>query len=134
MRGEPLDQSTLDNALHAVLDRYPTALLFALNAAAVRVPLPADGVFSARAELPGRDATVVNFVVAADRMTVVKAWERVKATGLAQEQVRMPATPSTPTLSRSSTAATASGSGSGPWSPRMIRTTPGHPQQPTHHC
>jgi diguanylate cyclase (GGDEF)-like protein/PAS domain S-box-containing protein len=93
MRGEPLDQSTLDNALHAVLDRYPTALLFALNAAAVRVPLPADGVFSARAELPGRDATVVDFVVAADRMTVVKAWERVKATGLAQEQVRMASDP-----------------------------------------
>ena len=38
MRGEPLDQPMLDNALHAVLDRYPTALLFALNAAAVRVP------------------------------------------------------------------------------------------------
>jgi len=93
MRGEPLDQPTLDNALQAMLDRCPTAVVFALNAAAVRVPLPDDRVFAGHPELPGRDATVVDFVTTEDRMTVVTAWERAAVMGMAQEQVRMASDP-----------------------------------------
>jgi diguanylate cyclase (GGDEF)-like protein/PAS domain S-box-containing protein len=89
MDGEVLESETLDNALAALLERRHGSIGLALTDAAVRAPLPDDESFKGLAPLPGEHATVVDFVVPTDRMTVVSTWERAQIAGIAQGTVRL---------------------------------------------
>ena len=91
--GEVLGAGTLDSALSALLERRHGAVGLALTDAATRVPLPDDERLAGLATLPGDRATVVDFVVAADRMIVVSTWERAQISGLAQGTVRLSSEP-----------------------------------------
>jgi diguanylate cyclase (GGDEF)-like protein/PAS domain S-box-containing protein len=90
--GEYLDQPSLDSAADALLSRNGV-MAMALTEAAVRVPLPDDARFDRAATLPGSRETVVDFVVVADRMSVVTTWERAQEIGLAQSNVRLSGEP-----------------------------------------
>ena len=96
MTGEVLESETLDSALTALLERRHGAIGLALTDAAARAPLPDDERIAGLASLPGDRATVVDFVVAADRMTVVSTWERAQVSGLAQGTVRLLSEPERP--------------------------------------
>jgi diguanylate cyclase (GGDEF)-like protein/PAS domain S-box-containing protein len=90
--GAYLDPRSLDCAVEALLSRSG-AVALALTDAAIRVPLPAHEQFARVAVLPGERETVVDFVVPADRMTVVAIWERAQVVGLAQGAVRLSGDP-----------------------------------------
>jgi diguanylate cyclase (GGDEF)-like protein/PAS domain S-box-containing protein len=89
MNGEVLESETLDGALAALLGRHHDSIGLALTDAAVRAPLPDDESFRDLTPLPGEHATVVDFVVPKDRMTVVSTWERAHIAGMAQGTVRL---------------------------------------------
>ena len=89
MNGEVLESETLDGVLAALLGHRHGSIGLALTHAAVRAPLPDDESFKDLAPLPGEHATVVDFVVPKDRMTVVSTWERAQIAGMAQGTVRL---------------------------------------------
>ena len=93
--GTYLDSVVLDRAVDALLSRAG-AVALALTDAAVRVRLPDDPRLGRVAGLPRERETVVDFVVPADRMTVVDIWERAQAVGLAQGDVRLSGDPDRP--------------------------------------
>ncbi|WP_214402521.1 GGDEF domain-containing protein [Pseudonocardia lacus] len=91
--GERLDPAVLDAALQALLDEHPTAVVFALDSAARRVPVPADERFATCVPLPGEEPTAIDYVVPADRVGVGTCWNRARATGLARGGFRLACAP-----------------------------------------
>jgi diguanylate cyclase (GGDEF)-like protein/PAS domain S-box-containing protein len=86
---EPLDPATLAGALHDLLDENPSALTFALDATASRVPLPDHERFAGSTTLPGEQPTAIDFVVGPDRLAVIRCWERARTVGLGRARVRL---------------------------------------------
>jgi diguanylate cyclase (GGDEF)-like protein/PAS domain S-box-containing protein len=86
---EPLDPATLAGALRDLLDENPSALTFALDATATRVPLPDHERFAGSPTLPGEQPTAIDFVVPADRLAVVRCWYRARTVGLGRARVRL---------------------------------------------
>jgi diguanylate cyclase (GGDEF)-like protein/PAS domain S-box-containing protein len=85
-----------DKVLEAVLTRYPSALVYALDGAAVRAPVPEHPLFAGCTQLPGTEVSLVDFVVPNDQMTVVRAWESAKATGVGSAIVSLASQPDRP--------------------------------------
>jgi diguanylate cyclase (GGDEF)-like protein/PAS domain S-box-containing protein len=83
------DAAALGLALQELLDEHPSALVFALDEAANRVPLPADDRFAGCHPLPGQEATGIDYVVPADRLAVGRCWQRARAEGVARTDVRL---------------------------------------------
>jgi diguanylate cyclase (GGDEF)-like protein/PAS domain S-box-containing protein len=83
------DASTREAAIRAWLQGAPQAVAIALDPASVRIPLPPAECFAHVTTLPGAEATFVDTVLAADRMTVVTTWERAQRTGMAEGTVRL---------------------------------------------
>ncbi|HEX7460643.1 MAG TPA: diguanylate cyclase [Dermatophilaceae bacterium] len=88
MSAGALEPETCDSALAAMLNRFPGAILVALDDTSTRVPLPESDRFRGFPTLPGQECTFVDVVVPADRMVVVATWERARLDGLAQGVVR----------------------------------------------
>jgi diguanylate cyclase (GGDEF)-like protein/PAS domain S-box-containing protein len=86
---EPLAPATLDGALRDLLEESPSALVFALDAGASRVPLPDHPRFADCAVLPGEQSTVIDFVVPRDRLAVSRCWDRARSIGLGRARVRL---------------------------------------------
>src|SRR4051794_12309261 len=90
---EPLDPATLAGVLRDLLDENPSALTFALDAAATRVPLPDHDRFAGGTTLPGDQPTAIDYVVPADRLAVIRCWERARSVGLGRAGVRLTSRP-----------------------------------------
>jgi diguanylate cyclase (GGDEF)-like protein/PAS domain S-box-containing protein len=88
-RAEP---ASLDAALRALLAQHPEALVAALGDDGFRVPMPPADPYGFAADrlipLPADRATMLDLVVAADRMTVITTWERARRTGIGTGTVR----------------------------------------------
>jgi PAS domain S-box-containing protein len=89
MAPDRIDANTRESVLRAWLQGAPDAVAIALAASSARIPMPGADCFRDVATLPGAEATFVDTVVPADRMTVVTTWERAQRTGMAEGTVRV---------------------------------------------
>jgi hypothetical protein len=89
---------TSDGVLRSLLSHDPEAVLVALGADGFRVPVPEslDLAGHPTIPVPPDRATMVDLVVAPDRMAVITIWERARAGGLASEVVRLLSDPDRP--------------------------------------
>ena len=86
-RAPRLGRPTLDRALAALLEEYPTAFVAAINEDGIFVPLPDSIPLLRHQPLHARSA--LDLVVSADRELVITTWERARATGAASVQVHL---------------------------------------------
>jgi diguanylate cyclase (GGDEF)-like protein/PAS domain S-box-containing protein len=79
-----------EDALGAILEGHPGAVIAALNDHGFRIPVPVSLELGGRQTLPVpvERSTMVDVVVPADRLTVVTTWERAQSQGLAVRPVR----------------------------------------------
>jgi len=80
----------------ALLEQHPAALVAAIGADGIFVPMPASLSLEDHALLPGKSA--MDFVVADDWGAIIDAWERARATGAARTSVRLVAAPDKPVV------------------------------------
>lgn len=88
------DPAALETALEAVLRQNPEALVSGINPEGIFVPVP-TALHGPRHRVM-RFRSALDVVVAADRVVVIDAWERVRQTGAARAQVHLAGTPDDP--------------------------------------
>src|SRR5664279_3022938 len=89
MAPDRIDAHTRESVIRSWLRGAPDVVAIALAPSSARVPMPSADCFRDVATLPGAEATFVDTVVPADRMTVVTSWERAQRTGMAEGTVRV---------------------------------------------
>ncbi|MGY6500524.1 MAG: putative bifunctional diguanylate cyclase/phosphodiesterase [Acidimicrobiales bacterium] len=88
------DPDALATALDAVLRQNPDALVSGINAEGIFVAVPTSLLGPRHRVMRFRSA--LDVVVAADRVVVIDAWERVRTTGAARAQVHLAGSPDDP--------------------------------------
>jgi PAS domain S-box-containing protein len=83
----PLDGAAIQAQFDSLLELHPTALLAAIGADGIFVPMPGSIDLRGHQLLPGRSA--MDFVRADDWDAVIQAWERARDTGAGQADVRL---------------------------------------------
>jgi diguanylate cyclase (GGDEF)-like protein/PAS domain S-box-containing protein len=92
MDGPPLfDEAALEVGWEALLEQQPTALIAAIGADGIFVPIPDSLTRNGHGTLPGRSA--MDFVVPEDWERIIEAWERTRTTGAGRAVVRLAAAP-----------------------------------------
>jgi diguanylate cyclase (GGDEF)-like protein/PAS domain S-box-containing protein len=82
-----LDGAAIRAQLDSLLGLHPTALVAAIGADGIFVPMPGSFELGGHQLLPGRSA--MDFVAADDWDAVIEAWDRARDTGAAQADVRL---------------------------------------------
>ncbi len=83
----PLDGAAIQAQLDSLLDSHPTALVAAIGADGIFVPMPESIDLHGHQVLPGRSA--MDFVAPDDWDAVIAAWEQTRAVGTARADVRL---------------------------------------------
>jgi diguanylate cyclase (GGDEF)-like protein/PAS domain S-box-containing protein len=81
----PLDGAAIQAQFDSLLELHPTALVAAIGADGIFVPMPESVDLRGHQLLPGRSA--MDFVAADDWDAVIEAWERARDTGSGQADV-----------------------------------------------
>jgi diguanylate cyclase (GGDEF)-like protein/PAS domain S-box-containing protein len=83
----PLDGAAIQAQLDSLLASHPTALVAAIGADGIFVPMPESVALQGHQVLPGRSA--MDFVVADDWDAIIGAWEQARVAGAAHADVRL---------------------------------------------
>ena len=83
----PLDGAAIQAQLDSLLASHPTALIAAIGADGIFVPMPESVALRGHQVLPGRSA--MDFVVADDWDAVIEAWGQARVSGAAHVDVRL---------------------------------------------
>jgi diguanylate cyclase (GGDEF)-like protein len=91
-----LDPKIIDSAVSALLGRYPGASVCAIGPDGLMVEMPGTVPVAGHRVVRARSA--LNVVIAADRVVVIDAWERVRAVGASRAPVRLATDPTRPVV------------------------------------
>jgi len=94
--GPPFDYAALELGATALLDQHPQALVAAIGADGIFVPMPGSLALEGHDLLPGRSA--LDFVVADDWDAIIDAWDQAKARGASRAAVSLAAAPDEPVV------------------------------------
>jgi diguanylate cyclase (GGDEF)-like protein/PAS domain S-box-containing protein len=91
----PLDAAARDAVLDAVLSQNPDAHLVAIGANELFVPMPASVPLTSQSVITTA-SSILDLVIAEDRLKVIHAWEHAQAMGASSEVVHTLADPDRP--------------------------------------
>ena len=87
----PIDAQALERAMTVLLDQHPEAVVSAIDAEGLRVPMPASVPLNGHKVLAGRSA--LHLVAPRDVEVMIATFERVRHTGAARAAVELASAP-----------------------------------------